>query len=101
MPLYEYLCPQGHVTEILAGVSDRHAWCETCHARAQRIISAPAPPVMGGMVYRPDPHKPLSTRAEVKVPLKDIQARDDRLRERFLRNAGKKVTPNPIQMVKP
>lgn len=103
MPVYEFQCGYyGHVTELWAKVSQagKVIACDTCGEPAHRIISAPAPPVMGGMVYRPDPHKPLASRAEVKVPMKEIQARDNQLRERMLKRAGKPITPAP-DMVKP
>lgn len=42
MPIYEYLCPQGHVTESWAKVADRHnpATCH-CGEEAKFKISCP------------------------------------------------------------
>lgn len=43
MPLYEYECPNGHVTEHLATVTNRAKphYCNTCGLTAEYKISAP------------------------------------------------------------
>jgi putative FmdB family regulatory protein len=88
VPLYEYECPQGHVTEILAGVdSVIRVQCK-CGRISKRIISAPARPVMGGMIYQPIPGDPRP-RAEHKVDFKDWKRQDDAHKQRMLKNAGK------------
>lgn len=47
MPVYEYLCPRGHVTDrymrTIAGAA-RAIDCGQCYEVADRIISAPATP---------------------------------------------------------
>jgi hypothetical protein len=89
-PLYEYLCRNDHVTTILARVNyalDVHR-CETCGGRAKKIISAPAPPVIGGMIYQPIPGDPRP-KAEHKVDYKDWKRQDDAHKQRMLRNAGR------------
>ncbi len=88
MPLYEYQCTEGHVTEILAGVkSIIRVQCK-CGLICKRIISAPAPPIMGGMIYQPVPGDPRP-KSEHKVPYKDWKAQDDAHKQRMLKNAGK------------
>lgn len=44
MPIYEYECKAGHVSEALASSDDapRNLPCDTCGENATRIISAPA-----------------------------------------------------------
>lgn len=45
MPLYEYRCPEKHVTEIVRGMKDVHPKsikCRTCKKRAHRLFSTPA-----------------------------------------------------------
>lgn len=45
MPIYEYKCPKGHISEILNSVENRHAsqFCRTpgCGQLAKFITSAP------------------------------------------------------------
>ena len=90
MPLYEFECPRcGVFAEILpfsrAGKPRRHFICDTM---AKPIISVPAPPVMGGMIYQPIPGDPRP-KAEHKVPYKDWKRADDAHKQRMLKNAGK------------
>jgi putative FmdB family regulatory protein len=92
MPLYEYECRNGHVSTVLARVNDLndHHRCEVCGAKAHRIISAPAPPVMGGLIYQPDWGNP-KPKAEHKVPYKEWKAQDDAHKQRMLKIAGKEA----------
>lgn len=41
MPLYEYRCPEGHVTELVRKMDDRNqpAECRVCNGPAERIVS--------------------------------------------------------------
>ena len=88
MPLFEFECAEGHVTEILAGVkSTIRVQCK-CGRSTKRIISAPARPVMGGMIYQPEWGNPRP-KAEHKVPYKDWKAQDDAHKQRMLKIAGK------------
>ncbi len=53
MPLYEYECPKGHVTErvksIKASDSERDTdKCETCGVKADLKVSRPNPPILVG-----------------------------------------------------
>lgn len=44
MPIYEYQCEKGHVTEKFRGMNDRHpktVKCKSCPGRAKRIYSRP------------------------------------------------------------
>jgi len=42
--MYEYRCPQGHVTEEIFSLKDRvdHVQCDLCNGIAGRIVSLPA-----------------------------------------------------------
>jgi putative FmdB family regulatory protein len=58
MPLYEYKCPKGHVSEDVQSFkdSDKPITCKTCGAKAERIISLTGQPkfVAGcGGFYKP------------------------------------------------
>ncbi len=53
MPLFEYQCPEGHVSEHYQSsyMSEAPSECPTCERATpmKRVVSAPAPPVMGGV----------------------------------------------------
>lgn len=40
MPVYEYQCPKGHVTEAMVAMGTELHTCEFCSAVAARIMSA-------------------------------------------------------------
>jgi putative FmdB family regulatory protein len=43
MPLYDYICPNGHITEVMHGVNDPGpAKCEHCGAEMRKLLSTPA-----------------------------------------------------------
>jgi len=43
MPLYQYKCSEGHITDELRGIDKRNdpTTCKVCGEEAKRIISAP------------------------------------------------------------
>ncbi len=44
MPVYNYQCPKGHVTEAMVSISNRKEpiTCKACNSMASFIISAPS-----------------------------------------------------------
>jgi putative FmdB family regulatory protein len=43
MPLYDYICTNGHITEVMHGVNDSGpAKCERCGAEMRKLLSTPA-----------------------------------------------------------
>ena len=43
MPLYDYICTNGHVTEVMHGVNDSGpAACPQCGAEMRKLLSTPA-----------------------------------------------------------
>lgn len=43
MPLYDYICTNGHITEVMHGVNDPGpAKCERCGAEMRKLLSTPA-----------------------------------------------------------
>ena len=43
MPLYDYICTNGHITEVMHGVNDPGpAECERCGAEMRKLLSTPA-----------------------------------------------------------
>jgi putative FmdB family regulatory protein len=43
MPLYDYICTNGHITEVMHGVNDSGpAQCERCGAEMRKLLSTPA-----------------------------------------------------------
>ncbi|MEP7361357.1 MAG: FmdB family zinc ribbon protein [Chloroflexota bacterium] len=43
MPLYDYMCTNGHVTEVMHGVNDSGpAQCPQCGAEMRKLMSTPA-----------------------------------------------------------
>lgn len=64
MPIYEFLCPEGHVTEsiwALAKDAPKRYPCRTCGVQAKRIISMPSfqfseyDPKTGHKIFKGDP----------------------------------------------
>ena len=44
MPIYEYSCRKGHVTDVLVSFADKPIWleCETCGGIAEPLFTTPA-----------------------------------------------------------
>jgi putative FmdB family regulatory protein len=43
MPLYDYICENGHIVEVMHGVNDSGpAKCERCGAEMRKLLSTPA-----------------------------------------------------------
>jgi putative FmdB family regulatory protein len=43
MPLYDYVCANGHIVEVMHGVNDSGpAKCERCGAEMRKLLSTPA-----------------------------------------------------------
>jgi putative FmdB family regulatory protein len=43
MPRYDYICTNGHITEVMHGVNDPGpAKCERCGAEMRKLLSTPA-----------------------------------------------------------
>jgi len=44
MPIYNYQCPEGHITEAMVSVSKRKEsiTCKACNSEAHFIVSAPS-----------------------------------------------------------
>ncbi|HEY8135022.1 MAG TPA: FmdB family zinc ribbon protein [Candidatus Limnocylindrales bacterium] len=43
MPLYDYICDNGHIVEVMHGVNDSGpAKCERCGAEMRKLLSTPA-----------------------------------------------------------
>ncbi|MCE5336817.1 MAG: zinc ribbon domain-containing protein [Desulfobacteraceae bacterium] len=43
MPLYDFECPSGHITEVFAHHKQKKVKCSTCGKKARRIITASGP----------------------------------------------------------
>jgi putative FmdB family regulatory protein len=55
MPIYEYLCPDGHRFEVVQRFSDEPVTvCETCAKPVQRVLFAPAVHYKGKGFYATD-----------------------------------------------
>jgi putative FmdB family regulatory protein len=55
MPIYDYLCPDGHRFEVVQRFSDEPvAVCEVCGKRVQRVLHAPAVHYKGKGFYATD-----------------------------------------------
>ena len=55
MPIYEYLCPDGHRFEVVQRFSDEPVTvCEVCAKRVQRVLFAPAVHYKGKGFYATD-----------------------------------------------
>jgi putative FmdB family regulatory protein len=43
MPLYDYICENGHIVEVMHGVNDSGpAKCDRCGAEMRKLLSTPA-----------------------------------------------------------
>lgn len=43
MPLYDYICDNGHITEVMHGVNDSGpAKCDRCGSDMRKLLSTPA-----------------------------------------------------------
>ena len=51
MPVYEFECDQGHITEKLAPMGTKYTKCTKCHKRAKKILSACTFELKGGGWY--------------------------------------------------
>ncbi len=51
MPVYEFECPQGHVTEDLVPMGTTHIKCAKCKKKAKKIMSACTFELKGGGWY--------------------------------------------------
>jgi putative FmdB family regulatory protein len=51
MPVYEFECNQGHITEKLAPMGTKHTKCAKCNKRAKKILSACTFELKGGGWY--------------------------------------------------
>lgn len=51
MPMYEFECPAGHVTEDLVKMNTEYIACPVCHQKAEKIISLCAFELKGGGWY--------------------------------------------------
>ena len=48
MPVYEFECPQGHITEDLVPMGTKHIRCSQCARKAKKIISPCSFELKGG-----------------------------------------------------
>ena len=51
MPVYEFECTQGHVTEELVAMGTKHTKCAKCSKKAKKIISPCSFELKGGGWY--------------------------------------------------
>ncbi len=51
MPVYEFECNNGHITEELVPMGTEHTRCATCRKKAKKIISACSFELKGGGWY--------------------------------------------------
>ena len=51
MPVYEFECTQGHVTEELVPMGTKHTKCAKCSKKAKKIISPCSFELKGGGWY--------------------------------------------------
>lgn len=43
MPLYDYICENGHIVEVMHGINDSGpSQCERCGAEMRKLLSTPA-----------------------------------------------------------
>lgn len=40
MPVYEFECAKGHITEDIVPMGTKHTKCAKCNKRAKKILSA-------------------------------------------------------------
>ena len=51
MPVYEFECAKGHITENLVPMGTKHTKCAKCHKRAKKILSSCTFELKGGGWY--------------------------------------------------
>ncbi len=51
MPVYEFECTNGHVTEKLVAMGTKHTQCKKCKKNAKKILSACSFELKGGGWY--------------------------------------------------
>ena len=51
MPVYEFECADGHITEELAPMGTNHTRCTKCEKKAKKILSACSFELKGGGWY--------------------------------------------------
>jgi len=51
MPVYEFECTEGHITEKLLPIGTKHTKCAKCSKRAKKILSACTFELKGGGWY--------------------------------------------------
>jgi putative FmdB family regulatory protein len=51
MPVYEFECAKGHITEELVPMGTKHTTCTKCKKRAKKILSACTFELKGGGWY--------------------------------------------------
>jgi putative FmdB family regulatory protein len=66
MPIYEYCCARGHMTEQFVPTPKQSIKCPECGAKAPRVFSAPAIHFKGKGFYNTDYRKPAILSAQDK-----------------------------------
>ena len=51
MPVYEFECSHGHITESLVPIGTQHVRCARCNKKAKKIMSACSFELKGGGWY--------------------------------------------------
>ena len=51
MPVYEFECAKGHITEELVPMGTKHTKCTKCNKKAKKILSACTFELKGGGWY--------------------------------------------------
>lgn len=78
MPLYDYICENGHIVEVMHGVNDSGpAQCERCGAEMRKLLSTPAIVFKGsGWAKKDRSSKPAtSDKAAKDKPATDSEAK--------------------------
>ncbi len=65
MPVYEFECARGHITEKMAPMGTKHTQCAKCHKRAKKILSACTFELKGGGWYA-DGYSSAGSRSDKK-----------------------------------
>lgn len=87
MPIYEYKCRNGHITERIEPMGkDRAIYCPDCSEMAVRIISIPCKPVIKMSIHF-DSGLPQEYISHAKTP---------EVFERNLSRQGKKIDPEDM-----
>lgn len=82
MPLYDYICTNGHITEVMHGVNDSGpSGCPRCGAEMRKLLSTPAIVFKGSGWAKKDrstkpAHKKSTTDSEAK-PSTSSDAKSD------------------------